>query len=104
MGCQIFAFKKGQSEKYRKDEGIIFTVNGQTHGNIPGSFLSRKSVGMDYLADSILVIVDCTNFTGRTREDFFMNSRDRLRSGDFKDQIEKKIGRIASVITQVLEL
>ncbi len=24
MSCQIFAFKKGQSEKYRRDEGIIF--------------------------------------------------------------------------------
>jgi hypothetical protein len=78
MVCQIFAFKKGQSEKYRKDEGIIFTINGQTHGHIPVSFFSRKSVGMAYLADSILVTIDCANFTGRTREDLFMNSRDRL--------------------------
>ena len=70
MVCQIFAFKKGQSEKYRKDEGIIFTINGQTHGHIPVSFFNRKSVGMAYLADSILVTIDCTNFSGRTREDF----------------------------------
>ncbi len=91
MVCQIFAFKKGQSEKYRKDEGIIFTVNGQTHGHMPISFFSRKAVGMSYLADSILVTIDCTDFTGRTREDLFMNSRDRLRGGDLKDQIEREL-------------
>jgi hypothetical protein len=91
MVCQIFAFRKGQSEKYRKDEGIIFTVNGQTHGHIPVSFFSRKAVGMSYLADSILVTIDCTDFSGRTREDLFMNSRDRLRGGDLKDQIEREL-------------
>lgn len=91
MTCQIFAFKKGQSEKYRKNEGIIFTINGQTHGHIPVTFFKRKSVGMSYLADSILVTIDCTGFTGRTREDLFMNSRDRLRGGELKDQIEQKL-------------
>jgi hypothetical protein len=91
MVCNIFAFKKGQSEKYRKDEGVIFTINGQTHGHIPVSFFNHKSVGMSYLADSILVTIDCANFTGRTREDLFMNSRDRLRGGNLKDQIEKRL-------------
>ncbi len=96
MTCQIFAFKKGQSEKYRKDEGIIFTINGQTHGHIPVTFFKRKAVGMSYLADSILVTIDCTNFTGRTREDLFMNSRDRLRGGELKNQIEKKLEELLS--------
>jgi hypothetical protein len=96
MVCQIFAFKKGQSEKYRKDEGIVFTINGQTHGHIPVSFFNRKAVGMAYLADSILVTIDCTNFTGRTREDLFMNSRDRLRGGDLKGEIEKKLEELLS--------
>jgi len=91
MTCQIFAFKKGQSEKYRRNEGIIFTINGQTHGHIPVTFFKHKSVGMSYLADSILVTIDCTGFTGRTREDLFMNSRDRLRGGELKGQIEKKL-------------
>jgi hypothetical protein len=91
MICQIFVFKKEQSEKYRKDEGIVFTVNGQTHGHIPASFFSKKSVGLSYLADSILVIIDCSGFSGRIREDLFMNSRDRLRGGALKEQIEDKL-------------
>jgi len=96
MVCQIFAFKKGQSVKYRKDEGIIFVINGQTHGHIPVSFFNRSAVGMSYLADSILVTVDCTDLSGRSREDLFMNSRDRLRGGDLKDQIEQKLQELLS--------
>lgn len=91
MVCQIFVFKKEQAEKYRKDEGVVFIVNGQTHGHIPSSFFSKKSVGLSYLADSILLIIDCSDFSGRIREDLFMNSRDRLRGGSLKEQIEEKL-------------
>ncbi len=75
----IYVFKKGKSKNYRKSEGIIFTVNGQTHGHIPDQFFSRKNVSMGYLQDSILVICDCSAFTNLARENLFMNSRDRLR-------------------------
>lgn len=96
MVCQIYAFQKGQSEKYRKDEGIIFTVNGQSHGHISRSFFNRRAVRMSYLSDSILVTIDCSNFSGRTREDLFMNSRDRLRGGEIKNQIENKLEELLS--------
>jgi hypothetical protein len=76
MLVSIFAFKKKRSEAYRKNEGIIFVVNGQTHGYLTQDFFSRKKVGLSYLADSILVITDCTKLSGRAREDLFMNSLD----------------------------
>jgi len=91
MTCQIYAFKKGQSEKYRKDEGVIFSINGQTHGYLTKRFFSRKSVNLGYISNSILVSVDCSNIDGRTREDLFMNSRDRLREGDLKQEIENEL-------------
>jgi hypothetical protein len=91
MKASIYVFKKGQSEKYTKDEGIIFTINGQTHAHISKAFFSRQAVGMGYLSDSLLVIVDCSDFDGRAREDLFMNSRDRLRSGDLRSEIERNI-------------
>lgn len=94
MRASIYAFRKGGAEKYRKNEGIIFTVNGQTHGLISQNFFSRRSVGMSYLADSILVIVDCDRISGRAREDLFMNSRDRLRSGELRAEIERTLERI----------
>lgn len=92
MKIQIFVFKRGKETHYKtRKEGIIFTVNGQAHGFIPDSFFTRKSVGMSYLADSLLIIADCSKFDGRTREDLFMNSRDRLREGGLKKEIESKL-------------
>lgn len=87
MKVSIFAFKRNQSENYTKNEGIIFTVNGQTHGYLTKSFFSKHSVGMGYLANSLLVVADCSDFNGRSREDLFMNSRDRLRSGELSSNI-----------------
>lgn len=84
----IYAFKKGKADTYRKNEGVVFVVNGQTHGYFPTHLFRRKRVGLSYLADSILVLVDCTNFSTRAREDLFMNSRDRLRGGELHSQIE----------------
>jgi len=91
MRATIYAFKKGRADTYRKHEGIIFTVNGQTHGHLTRDFFTRKEVGLSYLADSILVVVDCTAFSGRAREDLFMNSRDRLSGGELRREIENAL-------------
>src|SRR3989344_2833570 len=92
MKVLLYAFKKDKREKYTRNEGIIFIVNGQAHGFLPQAFFDRKSVGMSYLSDSILIIVDCSKFTQRTREDLFMNSRDRLRNGvAIRYEIEKQL-------------
>lgn len=91
MLVSIYAFKKKRSETYRKNEGIVFVVNGQTHGHLTQDFFLRKKVGLSYLADSILVIVDCTKLSGTARENLFMNSRDRLSWGEFRQQIEENL-------------
>lgn len=92
FNASIFVFKEEANDKnYRTDEGIIFSVNGQTHGNLSKSFFKRSSVNLSYLANSLLIIVDCTDIDGRTREDLFMNSRDRLREGEIKKKIEKAL-------------
>jgi hypothetical protein len=92
MTATIFAFKKGKAETYRKHEGIIFTLNGQTHGHLTPDFFTRSKAGsFSYIADSILVFVDCSRFRGRARELLFMNSRDRLRNGELKQEIEQAL-------------
>lgn len=91
MTATIYAFKKGRSDTYRKNEGVIFTVNGQTHGHLTTDFFRRGKVGLSYLADSILVVVDCSEISGRAREDLFMNSRDRLRNGDLRSDTERSL-------------
>ena len=94
MSIAVYAFKRGKAESYRGREGIIFTVNGQTHGNLSRAFFSRKSVGMNRLEDSLLVTVDCSGISGRRKEDLFMNSRDRMEQGEFLKAIEDALAQI----------
>lgn len=91
MDLTIYAFKKGKAKAYHTNEGILFTVNGQTHGHLDSRFFSRNKVGLDYIKDSILVIVDCSQLSRRDREDLFMNSRDRLANCTFKTHIEENL-------------
>ena len=91
LSAKIFAFKKGKAANYKKSEGIIFTINGQTHGDIDRRFFSRKSVGMSYLSDDIFIVVDATTLDSRSREDLFMNSRDRLRSGEVLSKLNEQL-------------
>lgn len=91
----IYAFKKNRSETYRKNEGVIFTINGQTHGHLTADFFRRtRTVGLSYLSDSLLVIIDCSNISGRSREDLFMNSRDRLSNVELRRKIEDELAGI----------
>ena len=91
MKVQIYVFKIDKKRHYARDEGIVFIVNGQAHGFFPKSFYTRKNVGLSYLADSIIVLVDCSNFDGRIREDLFMNNREKLRNGELRNEIEEKL-------------
>ena len=104
MTAEVYAFKKGKADTYRKGEGIIFAVNGQTHGTLSRSFFTRRSVGMGRLEDSILVVVDCSDISGRRREDLFMNSRDRMEQGEFLRAIEKELESILKEHPSLREL
>ncbi|MDP9378618.1 MAG: hypothetical protein M3Q29_00405 [Chloroflexota bacterium] len=91
MTVRIYAFKKGRAESYRKDEGIVFTLNGQTQGRFTKDFFRRRNVGLSYLADSILIMVDCSQFSGEAREDLFMNNRTQLSDTELRAEIERSL-------------
>jgi hypothetical protein len=91
MKAEIFVFKKGQHTTYKQGEGVLFVINGQTHGVINQRFFSTKKVNMGYIADEMLILVDASEIDGRAREDLFMNSRDRLRTGDLYDAIRAEL-------------
>lgn len=102
MLARIYALKKkkgkkGAADTYRTKEGVVFMINGQTHGYFSKNLFVRKKVKMGRIADSLLVMVDCTNISHEAREDLFMNSRDRLSDGklrkDVESQIEDVLGR-----------
>lgn len=87
--CRIYVFKdKDAAENYRKDEGVVFAYNGQCHAIFTKDFFRRNSVKQDYLWHSLLVVVDCSAISTRAHERLFMPSRDRLRNGDLKRDLE----------------
>jgi hypothetical protein len=86
----IYALKSSEvARTYMKNEGILFTVNGQTHGCLSNDFIDRAGLG--YIANRILIIADCSEFSQKAIEDCFMNSRDRLRKGVFYKEIEDEL-------------
>jgi hypothetical protein len=96
MVARIYAFKEGKAESYRTNEGVIFTINGQTHGSLPKTLFARQSVRMSRLASSLLVVVDCSKLSVDSREDLFMNSRDRLSNGELRKALEEELEDLIS--------
>lgn len=90
--AQVYLFKsKDAADSYRRDEGILFTYNGQCHATQSKDFFRRKKVKQDYLWHSLLVFVDCSKIGRRAHEKLFMNSRDRLRDGELKNKLETEL-------------
>ncbi len=90
----IYVFKKGKKANYARSEGVGFSVNGQAHGFLRKAFFERKAVGMSYLSDSILVLVDCSKISRKMQEKLFMPSRDRLAQTPFLRKIEEELESI----------
>lgn len=85
----VFQPNKAKGERWTTTkEAVFFTINGQTHGALPQSFFRQSEIDLDYIAKDLMVIVDSSGIPGRTREDLFMNSRDRLRDCQEKEELE----------------
>lgn len=92
FSVRLYLFEsKDKADTYRKDEGIVFTYNGQAHATLTKDFFRRKRVKQDYLWHSLLMFVDCSEISTRAHERLFMNSRDRLRGGELKAKLEEEI-------------
>jgi len=86
---RIVVFKE-KLKKRHLPHGVFFTVNGQVHGGLPADFVSR-TLKLDYLADHLLVSVDCTEMDPAVREDFFLASRDRVRKNEIYREIVEEL-------------
>jgi hypothetical protein len=104
MTVTVYAFKKGKEKTYKSDEGVIFLFNGQTHGHFKQDFFRRNRVGMRYIARSILLMVDCSEFSPLSVENTFMNSRDRLRDNDLTSAIESRLMELVKNHERLREL
>ncbi len=85
LNYSIYPFKSGKIANYSPKEGVIFLLNGQTQGIFSNSFFKRKKVGLGYIADSLLVMVDCSNFSPASIEKYFKNDRETIITSKFKE-------------------
>ncbi|MEK7477066.1 MAG: hypothetical protein AAB152_15685 [Candidatus Coatesbacteria bacterium] len=76
----IVVFKEDVDTR-RVPNGVCYTLNGQVHGRAPADFITRK-LEFAYLADSMLVSVDCVQIDPAVREDWIHSSRDRTRDNE----------------------
>ena len=95
MKVRFYGFKKGKAKSYlTKSEGVIFTVNGQTQGVLPSRFFTRKRIGFDAIASSLLACVDCSNLDRRAQEELFMNTRESLAESEFRFDVERALEKL----------
>lgn len=77
-----------------RDMAVLYTVNGQTHGNEGSTFLTNRCkkprVGTD-----TLVLVDCSDLAGTDMVDLFQPTRDRIKKSEIgnalRDGVEDAI-------------
>jgi len=87
---EVTLFKEGtrKSEFTTQDNAILFTINGQTHATLGRSFLRTKAK-LYYLADYLLVHIDCTDVEPNIREQTFMPDRERMRRNEISKEVEE---------------
>ena len=85
-----FVFRENAGDRTRQGKyALILQVNGQKHAHKGVEFFRTRSVGYPYLAsnNTILVVVDCTNFDYLQREEIFKPSRDRLHTSELSAEL-----------------
>ncbi|SFD76930.1 hypothetical protein [Salipiger profundus] len=79
-----------QNEYFKNNMAVLFSLNGQVHGAYSSEFVTR-ALKMPLLKDYLLIHVDCSGLHLEVRNELFMASRDRLKSGDKADTIRKHL-------------
>ena len=102
----VYVFQAERASTYRPsaDHAVAFTQNGQTHAWLTSRFFHRQAVKLRYLANDLFVVVDCSPLAGRLREDLFLNSRDRMRAGNEKLEIENALEQFLRGTTVLSDL
>lgn len=92
------------SEFFKNNMAVLFSVNGQVHGHYTSEFITR-ALKMNLLKSHLLIHVDCTNIDIDFRNELFMASRDRLKDGnetrELRSYLAKKLGSKDSRLAEI---
>jgi len=87
----VMVFKQDVNQKeFINKKPVIFTINGQVHGDFSTSFISTE-LGFPLLKYSMLVHVDCTRIKTTFRKNLFKASRDRMNESSKTESLKQLI-------------
>ena len=101
---RIFCLEGDNANRYRGDQGVVFAVNGQSHGMLHKRLFRTNAVGLGALENALAVVVDCTELSVPSLEDLTQNSRDRLSESQFRKEVEDKIKQLLTDDQKLREL
>ncbi len=80
-----------ESEKISTNaETVFFIRNGQSHGELPRSFI-KDEVGLDFIAKDMAIFIDCTNTLPGEFDEIFSPTRDNLRENRHRLVVENSL-------------
>ena len=101
---RIFCLEGDNANRYRGIHGVVFAVNGQSHGMLHRRVFGTRAVGLGTLESALAVVVDCTELSVPYLEDLTQNSRDRLSESQFRKEVEDKIRQLLAEDQRLREL
>lgn len=88
---QVYLFnRETKNTEFILGKSVVYTLNGQTQGYEPKSFISQD-LGFRNLREYMLVCIDCSQIGTTARQELFMASRDRLKQGRFYSELRQSI-------------
>lgn len=101
IDVDIYAFKydknapKGRKNlaktRKRKNEGVVFCLGGQHYSEFTSDFFRRKNVGLDYLKDDLIVIVNCSAIDGDLKNTLFKTDKSTQKDTKEMNQLTSEI-------------
>ncbi len=106
---KIYAFKFDPSQNFAKrrkrgDEGIVFCLGGQHYGEFSKDFFRRQAVGLDYLKEDLIVIVNCTGIDGDLKNKIFKTDKATMKDTQEKRDLEDQLQDLLAANEQLREL
>jgi hypothetical protein len=89
--AEIRVFRKEALKSSTIQTGLRALINGQTHGRRDTHFFESDAVDKEYIADSMLVTLDCTGLTPLSRNQVFKSDRETFREDGLVPELFKKL-------------
>ena len=97
-----YVLRSGTEQYADRDHPILFTYNGQDHGEMTADPL--RKIGLNLLCRHIVVNIDATGVDGSTKRELFSSTRENLKKSVVLDGIVERLQQMMSEDTRLYEL